>query len=123
MTARRFYREQRPPDFEGIGSLEIGRQYAMQIRARTEELAFALSPTVIDRHKIRSGRSEADAQPRTGGSSRREGRLPEPWRRDSALSKAWAFGPDAIARWSDCRHGDAPFELCFSHRSIGRGTG
>src|SRR5262249_12239107 len=80
VTARRFDREQRPPDFEGVGSPEIGQQDAMPIRARTEEPAFALSPTVIDRHKIRSGDSEADAQSRTGGSSRRGGRLPESWR-------------------------------------------
>src|SRR5215831_15812800 len=80
VTARRFDREQRPPDFEGVGSPEIGRQDAMPIRVRTEEPAFALSPTVIDRHKIRSGGSEADAQPRTRGSSRRGGRLPESWR-------------------------------------------
>jgi hypothetical protein len=73
VTARRFYREQRPPDFEGVGSPEIGRQYAMPIRARTEEPTFALSPIVIDRHKIRSGGS-----------------------------KAWAFGPEAIARWARC---------------------
>src|SRR5262249_30211019 len=80
VPARRFYREQIPGDFEGIGSPEVGRRYPLQIRARTEELTFALSPTVIDRHKIRSGRSEADAQLRTGASSRRGGRLPEPWR-------------------------------------------
>jgi hypothetical protein len=93
VTARRFDREQTPPDFEGVGSpelgrqdaIELGRQDAMPIRARTEEPAFAepafaRSPTVIDRHKIRSGGSEADAQSRTGGSSRRGGRLPESWR-------------------------------------------
>src|SRR5262245_47757871 len=85
VTARRFDREQRPPGFEGVGSPELGRQDAIPIRARTEEPAFAepafaRSPTVIDRHKIRSGGSEADAQSRTGGSSRRGGRLPESWR-------------------------------------------
>jgi hypothetical protein len=72
VTARCFYREQRPPDFEGVGSPEIGRQSAMP--------AFAVSPTVIDRHKIRSRGSEADARARTGGSNRRGRRLPEPWR-------------------------------------------
>ena len=41
MTARRFYREQRPPDFEGIGSPEIGRQYAMQIRAQSSRWSAA----------------------------------------------------------------------------------
>src|SRR5262249_54819867 len=88
VTARRFDREQTPPDFEGVGSpelgrqdaIELGRQDAMPIRARMEEPAFALSPTAIDRHKIRSAGSEADAQSRTGGSSRRGGRLPESWR-------------------------------------------
>ena len=80
VTARRFYRQQRPADFAGVGSPGIGRQYAMPIRARTEEPAFAVSPTAIDRHKIRSRGSEADAQPRTGGSSCRGRRLPEPWR-------------------------------------------
>jgi hypothetical protein len=80
VTARRFDRERRPPDFAGVGSPEIGRQSAMPIRARTEEPAFAVSPTVIDRHKIRSRGSEGDARARTGGSSRRGRRLPEPWR-------------------------------------------
>jgi len=79
VTARRFDREQRPPDFERVGSPESGRQYAMPIRARTEELASARLPTAIDRHKIRSGGNGADARPRTGGSSRRGGRLLEPW--------------------------------------------
>jgi hypothetical protein len=52
----------------------------MRMRPRTEEMAFALPLAAIGEHKIRSGGSEADAQPRTGGSSRRGGRLLEPWR-------------------------------------------
>ena len=119
VPARRFYRGQRPPDFEGIGSPEIGEQYAMQIRARPEELTFALSPTVIDRHKIRSGRSEADAQPRTGGSSRR-GRWAA---RTVALRQCFIEGPGVRAR-CDRPVGPLtvvmetlPFGLCFPHRS------
>src|SRR5262249_33025822 len=97
VTARRFDRERRPPDFAGVGSPEIGRQYATPIRARTEEPAFALSPAAIDRHKIRSRGSEADAQPRTGGSRRRGRRRPEPWRVERDWSKAWGLGPAAFS--------------------------
>src|SRR5262245_20721117 len=107
----------------------------MPIRARTEEPTFAepafvLSPTAIDRPKIRSGGSEADAQPRIGGSSRRGGRLPESWRWKCALSKAWArgldaIGPAAIALWA---RGLSPWRrslLAYASRTAAsrRGTG
>ena len=80
VTARRFDRQRRPPDFAGVCSPEVDRQQAMPIRARTEEPAVAVSPTAIDRHEIRSRGSEADAQSRTGAPRRRGRRLPEPWR-------------------------------------------
>jgi len=80
VTARRFDRQRRPPDFAGVGSPEVGRRYAMPMCSRTGEPAVAVSPTGIDRHEIRSRRSEADAQSRTGGTRRRGRRLPEPWR-------------------------------------------
>src|SRR5262249_10183454 len=122
-----FYREQIPGDFEGIGSPEVGRRYALQIRARTEELTFALSPTVIDRHKIRSGRSEADAQLRTGASSRRGGhrgvdpvlyRMPGRYRRPRRYGRPGRLGPmRSPGGPADCRHGDAPFWAM--HAAIG----